>query len=124
MDDMRAAAVPLLCAAHCLAAPLLLVVAPSLAEAPALETGLILAGAGVALPLTVRGVRLHGAGRVWAPVVLGLLLWAVKLLGLEVGVGESVLAVAGSVAVATGLLWNARLRQRVECCDGGCDVGG
>jgi hypothetical protein len=110
-----AAAVPLLCAAHCMAAPLLVAAAPALAASEAMEPVVQLATLVFAAAMSVHGVRLHGRWAVFVPVAFVAVLWvAVAAAGLE-GVTETAVAVVGSLAVGAGLWWNARLRHDATC---------
>jgi hypothetical protein len=110
--DQWAVAVPLLCAVHCLAAPLLLVIAPSLVATPWMEGALMVVAAGLALPLVMQGVRSHGAWWIWIPAVAGLTLWGVELTRLPVGVSDVALTLGGSTLLAVAILLNARIRHR------------
>jgi hypothetical protein len=108
------AAMPLLCVAHCLAAPLLLVIAPALAENKAVEAGLMGVSAVIALLVVGLGVRKHGEPQVWLPVVVGLGFWMSALLT-PGEAAERLLTVAGGVFLVGGLFWDARLRHRTVC---------
>ncbi len=109
-----AAAAPMLCVAHCLAAPVLLVVAPALAENHTLEAALMGISAAIALLVVWTGSRRHGESQVWLPVVGGLVFW-ICALAVSGAVGERVLTVIGGALLAGGLFWNARLRHRTTC---------
>jgi hypothetical protein len=115
-----AAAAPLLCAAHCLAAQLLALNLPALAADEELERVLFAVSAAFALAATVRGVRRHGRGRIWIPVAGGIALWAASLAGWLAPLPEAATSMAGSLAVAGGLLWNGRLRHLAVCPGCGC----
>jgi hypothetical protein len=114
------AAVPLVCAAHCLTAPLLVALAPALALPEALEP--VVQGATVVFAGAVAwaGIRLHGRLAVLLPMAAGVALWAVALAAGWTGTRESAVVVAGSLAIAGGLWWNARLRHRATCHACGC----
>jgi hypothetical protein len=111
----RGALVPLLCVVHCLATPLLVLVAPMVAESKPLEwAGLVLA-AGVCAYTVTAGVRSHGQRIVWVPVAFGLLIWTIGLLGGAPAGAEWLTTLVGAGAVAGGLVWEARIRHRDEC---------
>jgi hypothetical protein len=117
-SEYWSAGVPLLCAAHCLAAPLLLALAPAFASSELLEVGLMLAAGGVAVRMVMGGVRVHAGSRVWIPIVAGLALWALELTGSIPLVPSEGLTIAGSLCVAGGLIWNGRKRRaRLRRCD-------
>ncbi|HEY0035940.1 MAG TPA: MerC family mercury resistance protein, partial [Longimicrobium sp.] len=63
-----AAALPLLCSVHCIAAPLLTVVAPAFAIAPAAEHTIQLVSAVLAIAMAWSGLRAHGRTIVLAPM--------------------------------------------------------
>jgi len=109
-----AAAAPLLCAAHCVATPVLLVVAPSLAVNQTLEYLLMAVAAVVSLAVGLWGFRHHGEALIWIPIVSGLLFW---VLGSRSGSGaeERLLTGAGGILLAAGLIWSARLLHRSRC---------
>jgi hypothetical protein len=106
--------VPIVCAVHCLAAPVLLVVAPAFATSTLLEGGLMAAASLVAVPTVAGGVQAHGRSIVWLPIAAGAVIWASELMELARGVPDTVLTVTGSLLLAGGLLWNARLRARAH----------
>jgi hypothetical protein len=109
---------PVVCAVHCAAAPLLVVVAPALVENPALEFGLLGATvllAGVALAL---GFRRHGNPLAALPVLAGVLAWWASLSHVFHPIHEDLTTAAAALVVAGGLLWNARLH-----CAGGESSG-
>lgn len=126
VEDRRApglplsAAAPLLCVAHCLAAPLFVVVAPALAGNKTVEIALMVASAAIALAVLVLGVRRHGEKLVWMPAIVGLSLWLLGILS-PGEMQERALMVSGGVLLAGGLFWDARLRHRASClsCSGG-----
>lgn len=113
-----AAAVPLLCAAHCIAAPLLVALAPRLAASERHERAAMAGSLCLALAAVVLGVRVH---RRAAPLLLvgtGAACWMAPLA--TPLVPEQVAAVAASLAMAAGTLWSAHLRHRVACPRCGC----
>jgi hypothetical protein len=113
------AAAPLLCVAHCLAAPLFVVLAPALAGNEGVEIALMGISAAIAVVVLSAGVRRHGEPVVWMPAIVGLSLW---LLGatLPGETQERVLMVIGGILLAGGLFWDARLRHRASCSSCSC----
>ena len=108
-----AAAAPLLCAVHCIASPLLVIVAPTVSLGGPFETGIKLASAVLAAVFLVFGVRAHGRRAVVAPVALGLALWLAAA-GTH-GLAEVVLSALGGILQAAGLAWSAALRHKAVC---------
>jgi hypothetical protein len=118
----RAATIaPLVCAAHCAATPVLVVVAPWLTLPAALEAGLMGVALVVAGAVLVAGTRSHGRRRVWLPAVAGAALWLAALTGAAPGAWEVAAGVAGGGALAAGLLWSGRLAARRRCGCGTCE---
>jgi hypothetical protein len=113
------AAAPLLCVAHCLAAPLLVVMAPALAGNEGLEIGLMVISAAIAVIVLAAGVRRHGELVVWMPAIAGLSLWLLGAI-LPGEMREQVLMVSGGILLAGGLFWDARLRHRASCSSLSC----
>jgi hypothetical protein len=112
-----AAAAPLLCAAHCMAAPLVLALAPRLAPGEAAERAvlagsILLAGAAAAL-----GRRVHRRRAPLLVVLAGALLW---LAGLAALLPEEPATIGASLLLAVGTLWSARLRHTATCHRCGC----
>ena len=126
VEDQRApgvplsAAAPLICVAHCLAAPFFVVVAPALAENKTVEIGLMMVSAAIAIAVLVLGVRMHGESLVWVPMMVGLALWVVGIFS-PGEMQEQVLMVSGGFVLAAGLFWDARLRHRASCSS--CSAG-
>lgn len=115
-----AAALPLLCSVHCIAAPLLTVVAPAFAIAPAAEHAVQFASAVLAAVMAWSGLRAHGRTIVLAPLALGMGVWAVaETVGVS-GAAEQAAHVAGGLILAAGMLWNGRLRHQASCHHCGC----
>jgi hypothetical protein len=114
------AAVPAVCAVHCLAFPLLAVFAPALAPDPRTELLLMSITAAISVGLLIWGVRTHRKNRVWIPAIAGLALWAGALLSGSHGRIELVLEILGAVLIAAGLIWSAWLRHEALCGDCGC----
>jgi len=115
-----AAAAPVLCAAHCIATPLLVLLSPTFHMTPAVEYAVMGAAALLAIAFLAWGVAAHGRAVVWIPVIAGLVVW----IGGEATFGHSAgglwLHVAGSILLAGGLIWNAFLRHEATCRDCGC----
>ena len=115
-----AAAVPLLCAVHCVASPLLVMAVPALGIGHEAEPLVQAAAALMAGVMAWNGIRAHGRPAVLLPMLAGLVLWAASAaLGLA-GVGEAVAGVTGGLLLAGGMMWNARLRHDAACHHCGC----
>lgn len=115
-----AAALPLLCSVHCIAAPMLAVAAPALAIAPAAEHAIQFVSALLAMAMAWSGLRAHGRPLVLVPMALGMGVWAVaETVGVE-GAAEQAAHVAGGVLLAAGMLWNGHLRHQALCHHCGC----
>lgn len=111
-----AAAAPVLCAAHCIAAPLLVALAPWLAPGEAYERAFMAASLALAACAVLLGFRAH---RRLAPLLLvaaGALLWMGPLVISTIP--EVAATVAASLLMAGGTLRSAQLRHRAAC--GGC----
>lgn len=120
--EAGAAAAPLLCAAHCIALPLVVAFAPRLAAFEEHERAVMGTSLVVALAATLLGVRVH---RRPSPLILagaGALAWGATFLALPLS-GE-LLAVTASLLMAAATLWSARLRHRAACPRCGCAAGG
>ena len=115
-----AAALPLLCAAHCAVSPLLVLVAPALALPESAEAGVKLASAALAAALLWRGMRAHGRVAPALPAALGLAVWAVVGAAGVHGAAERAWTVAGALLLAAGMAWSGRLRHRAVCRSCGC----
>jgi hypothetical protein len=114
------AALPLACAVHCVAMPLVALFVPVLGHATGVEAAILLVSAVLAAGTTLYGVRAHGRRAVWLPVTAGLALWAASLAGWTQPVPEPVTTVLGSLLVAGALVVNARLRHEASCRSCGC----
>lgn len=112
-----AAAAPVICILHCLAAPVLAVVAPVLAENHLVELALMGTSLAMGLSLAHGGIRRHGNRWIWAPVVLALVLFTGSAAGLVEGFAEQLATVGGSLSVLAVLGWDARLRWSCNCRD-------
>lgn len=105
---------PVACAIHCLATPLVVVLAPALAHGPGVERALFAASLALSGFALASGFRRHRHAVALVPALLGFILWGSALLGRPlIGRGEPAIALA-SVLVAAGVLWNARLVHRGE----------
>jgi len=113
--DAWALAAPVLCAVHCAATPLLVLFLPALALTPAAEAWLLGFSAVVATLALAPGIRLHGRPEVFAPVVLGVMIWGGALAHWLHPIPEPLASSVGALAIAGGIFWNARLRHRVTC---------
>jgi hypothetical protein len=100
---------PLACTVHCLAAPVIVVAAPTLAPGTGLEWGLLVLTLIVAGLSLLSGVRTHADLRPVLPIGVGLFLWAASLLYLHPAAAETFTTAAAALTVAGGLLWNSRL---------------
>lgn len=119
-----AGAVPLLCAAHCAASPLLVLAAPALALSEAGEAWVKAVSALVAAAVVGVGVRAHRRASVLVPVAAGIALWAAVVALDAHGAAGRLAAAAGGVLLAGGMFWNAHLRHRATCraCANGAQV--
>lgn len=115
-----AAALPMLCAVHCVATPLLVMAAPALALGHGTETVVQAVSAVLAAVMAWSGIRAHGRLAVLAPMLAGLLLWAAPALAGWTGAAETLAHAAGGVLLAGGMMWSARLRHRAACHYCGC----
>lgn len=115
-----AAVLPLLCAAHCLATPLLVLAVPALGLGHQAEPLVHAASALLAGAAAWSGIRTHGRHAVLLPMLAGAALWMVSaLLGLH-GAAEAVMGVTGGLLLAGGMLWSGRLRHDAACHHCGC----
>jgi len=117
-------ALPLACAVHCLAMPLVALFVPLLAPAHELEVVLMGASVLLAAVLARGGVRSHGRRAAWVPVVLGTAVWSAGVAHLGGWLPEQAASVLGSVLLAGGMAWNARLRHEASCRSCGCPAHG
>jgi hypothetical protein len=115
-----AAAVPLLCAVHCLASPVLVMAAPALALGRGGEVVVQAASAVLAALMAWSGIRAHGRRAVLTPMIAGVALWAAPALAGWTGAAETPAHAAGGVLLAGGMIWSARLRHRAACHHCGC----
>lgn len=115
-----APAAPLICAVHCVATPLLVSLLPALHAGEAAERWLFVAVVPVAAATLWRELPVHRRRAVLAPVAGGLALWAASLAGWLEPAPEGVTTTLGSLLVAAGMVWSARLRHRAACPACGC----
>ena len=111
-------AAPVLCGLHCLLAPVLMAVTPSLSLSADGERWLLAVTGVLAIGALAAGVRLHRRAEVGLPVFAGLLLWGGALAGWTGSIPETVTTVLGSLLVTAGMLCNVRLRHHAaqEAC--------
>jgi formylmethanofuran dehydrogenase subunit A len=108
-------AAPLLCAVHCLATPLLVLVAPALLLGAAVEHAIMVASLVMAAAFLGWGIRIHRRFTVAAPALAGALLWVGgEALGSHSS-GVLVLHAVGGLLLAGALALNARLRHNALC---------
>lgn len=115
-----AAVLPAACIVHCFGAPLLVAALPGLPLGEGVETALLAAASVLAVLTAARGVRLHGRRAVWLPIAAGLVVLAARAAGLLEVLPEQASAVAGSLLLGVGMLWNARLAHRADACSCPC----
>jgi hypothetical protein len=113
-----AAAAPLLCAAHCIATPLLVLFVPMLVFPLAVEYAILVGTLTLATALLWRGFRIHGNRWVALPATLGALLWIGGELTGSHSTPVLILHAVGGILIAAALVWSARLRHEALC--GGC----
>ncbi|HEX2191266.1 MAG TPA: MerC domain-containing protein [Longimicrobiaceae bacterium] len=114
------AALPLACAAHCVAMPLAALFVPVLGHSTGVETGILLVTAVLAAAALRSGVRAHGRRAVWLPVAVGFAIWSASLAGWTQPLPEPATTVLGSLLVAAGMVRSARLRHEAACRSCGC----
>lgn len=110
-----AAALPLLCAVHCMAAPVLALIAPALSLPEFAEHAVQAGSVILAAVMAYSGIRAHGDRRVLLPMALGAAMWiAADPLAWS---GASLVAghVAGGLLLAAGMAWNGHLRHQTAC---------
>lgn len=120
--ELWATAAPLLCAAHCVAMPLVVAFAPRLAAFEEHERAVMGAALVLALATTLLGIRVHGHPSPLLLVGAGALAWGATFLALPLP-GE-LPTVAASLLMAGGTLWSARLRHLATCPRCGCAANG
>lgn len=103
-----------LCAAHCLAAPLLVSVAP-VATTPGVEWGLLLLAGAVSATVLRSGFRAHSRTAPAAIAAACLALWAAVLGGWVPDVPAEAVTFVASIGVAAATYWSGRLRHAATC---------
>jgi len=115
-----AASASALCAIHCVAAPVLVLVSPALRISQTAEHAMIAVATAIAFVFLAWGVKRHGRVAVWFPALLGLSIW----IGGEWIVDHShrglLLHALGSTFLAGGLIWNGWLTHAARCVDCCC----
>jgi hypothetical protein len=106
---------PIACALHCMAAPLLVVLAPALVPTPRMEWAFFLVSGGLAVGLLAWQAAPERRLALWALALVGLFVWAGSIADRFRPVPETVTTVIGTFLVAGALFWNVRLRRRVSC---------
>jgi hypothetical protein len=101
---------PLICAVHCVAAPLLVGVAPGLAPTPTAEWILLAVAVSIAAPVLVRGVSRTRELLALLTGAVGVLIWLLSVLGTLDPAPEEVTTTLGSLLLAASLVM--RMRQR------------
>lgn len=115
-----ATALPLLCAAHCVASPLLVLAIPALGWGHEAEPFVQALSVLLAAFTAWSGIRTHGRFAVLVPMLAGVALWMTSAtLGLT-GAAEAVAGVSGGLLLAGGMLWSGRLRHEAACHHCGC----
>lgn len=95
--------------------PLLVLALPALAPGEGIEW-MILAGSTLLAAWSLRvSIPLHRNKLVLVPIALAVALWSLNELRLLPDLGHHAWTVAGSLLMAGGLFWSARLRHRVAC---------
>lgn len=103
------------CAVHCLALPVMVVVAPWFVLGEIVERGVLVLLLPVTALLSWRSVRRHGRWTPCAPVGAGLVLWSVALAAGPEGVTQALLLGGGGMFVWLGLRWSARMADSCGC---------
>jgi hypothetical protein len=80
-----------------------------------LELALLAGSALIATVTLLESYRKHGRRVVWLPVLGGVLLWGLSLTLATDSLAHGLLAGLGGALIATGLLWDGRVRHRVVC---------
>lgn len=113
---------PALCLVHCLAAPVLVALAPALAENSMVEGVLVGASLAAGAATVWLGHRVHGDRSLLIVFLVALLFLGGKvLLGME-GRPEQVVTMLGSACLLGIVRQDARLRRRCACDGCGCQA--
>lgn len=121
--DKFAIGLSLICAVHCLALPLILVLLPGMValqlDNEAFHTWIIVAALPTSIYALTLGCKQHKRYQLLILGFVGLSLLAMAvMLGEAIigGLGEKLLTVLGASLVAVGHLWNFRLyQQHIDC---------
>ena len=123
VTDKFAIGLSLICAIHCLALPLLLIILPSMMalqlDNEIFHTLIIITVLPVSIFALTLGYKQHKRNRLLTLGFTGLLLLVMAvILGEEITgeFGEKLLTVLGAILVAAGHLWNFRLCQQLPDC--------
>lgn len=113
----------LLCALHCVATPVIIVMLPSLAalqlDGEAFHLWMVLAVIPISIYALTMGCKQHKRYRLLGLGLVGLLFLLAAVLSGEELIGnfwEKALTVTGAVTIALGHYWNYRLCRRQESC--------
>ncbi|MBH16142.1 MAG: hypothetical protein CME30_02520 [Gemmatimonadetes bacterium] len=120
--SMREAAVPLVCAVHCILTPMATPTLSVLGHNSGIEYGLL--AVAFLMATTAYGVawRHHRNHLVWFLGLLGFMIWMVSLEGSFLALSESRGSMVGSFVVAGTLLWNGHLRHKAVCGECICPI--
>ena len=121
--DKMAMSLSMLCALHCMAAPVIIVMLPSLAalqlDDEAFHTWMVLAVIPISIYALTMGCRQHKHYRLLGIGLFGLLFLLSAVLSgddLITSFWEKALTVTGAVTIALGHYWNYRLCRHQESC--------
>ena len=121
--DKTAMSLSLLCAIHCLASPLIIVMLPSLAALPldgeAFHVWMVLAVIPTSIYALTMGCKQHKRYRLLIMGLVGLLFLLSAVLTGEAIIGEfweKTLTVTGAAIIAFGHYWNYRLCRHEDYC--------
>ena len=121
--DKMAMSLSLLCALHCMAFPVIIVMLPSLAalqlDGEAFHLWMVLAVIPISIYALTMGCRQHKHYRLLGIGLVGLLFLLSAVLpgdDLISSFWEKALTVTGAVTIALGHYWNYRLCRRQESC--------
>ena len=121
--DKMAMSLSMLCALHCMAAPMIIVMLPSLAalqlDDEAFHTWMVLAVIPISIYALTMGCRQHKHYRLLGIGLFGLLFLLSAVLSgddLITSFWEKALTVTGAVTIALGHYWNYRLCRHQESC--------
>ncbi len=113
---------PLLCAVHCALTPFLVMAMPTLFATTKVDWGFLAVTVVLSGSPVVAGLRKHRRILPAALIGGGCLLWAVSLLRIVQSVPENLSTPIAAMAVALGLLWNARLPGAIVMSDCTCSA--